>query len=323
MATIRIDLEQLQKDGLIGPDLADAIAARAVPDTRAQMFINLALILGALAVAAATIALVPNATTGLVLAIAAIGGAEAIRRLKEDESLKVLSAGLALMGTLGFAGWIGWQWRDAEEVTAPALLVTLVIGGGAAWFRSAFLAGLSVAAFGGVFGTGTGYWHASYGLFVEQPVLTIGVFGLLAAGLYLARDRVATAWRGLLTVAARTAFFLVNFAFWVGTLWGETFGPHWNPDGSQTWEAWNDSLTRVPDLAFVLAWPAVLVAVLLKAKRGGFVSMTSLVFLAIHAYTQYFERLGASPETLLLGGLSLVALAVATPRLLKVWKQAT
>ncbi len=52
---------------------------------------------------------------------------------------------------------------------------------GAVWFRSAFLAALVVLALDAVFGTGTGYWHTSYALFVEEPLITIGVFGALAA----------------------------------------------------------------------------------------------------------------------------------------------
>ena len=81
MATIRIDLQKLQADGLIGADTARLIEAHAVPDTRFGLFVNLALIMGALAVAAGAIALVPNATTGLALAILAVASAEGIRRL--------------------------------------------------------------------------------------------------------------------------------------------------------------------------------------------------------------------------------------------------
>ena len=54
-----------------------------------------------------------------------------------------------------------------------------------------------------------------------------------------------------------------------------------------------------------------------RGKRGGFLSVTATVFLAIHAYTQYFETFGAHPETLLLGGLGLVALAVLAARFLR------
>ncbi|HAE93111.1 MAG TPA: hypothetical protein DCG65_01030, partial [Hyphomonas atlantica] len=51
-------------------------------------------------------------------------------------------------------------------------------------------------------------------------------------------------------------------------------------------------------------------------RRNSFLSITSIVFLTIHGYTQYFEYLGAQPETLVLGGLVLVGLAVVGARFL-------
>lgn len=317
MATIRIDLETLQADGLVSADLARLIEARALPDGRTGLFVNLALILGALAVAAGAIALVPNATTGLLLAIAAIGSAEAVRRFGPGTSLKVMSSALALMGVLGLAGWIGWQYEDAAETTLPALLITLVLGAGAAWFRSGFLTVLSVLALGAVFGTGTGYWHACYGLFVEEPTITIGVFGALAAGLYALRERVAEAWQKLAGIAARTAFFLVNFAFWVGSLWGDDLGPDYRYAEGNDWDAWRAATPHVPEAIFSIGWPVFLIAVMLRGRNGGFLSVTATVFLAIHAYTQYFETFGAKPWTLLLGGVALVGLAVGAAKLLK------
>ena len=317
MATIRIDLQQLQAEGLIGADLARLIEARAVPDSRSGLFVNLALIMGALAVAAGTIALVPDATTGLVLAILAVAAAEATRRFAPGASLKVLSAGLALMGVLGLAGWIGWQYEDAADTTMPALLITLLLGAGALWFRSAFLMVLSVLALGAVFGTGTGYWHACYGLFVEQPTITIAVFGGLALGLYALRSRIGDAWQNLTGIAARTAFFLVNFAFWVGSLWGDDLGPDYRYGEGNDWEAWREATTHVPDAAFSIGWPLVLVAVMARSRNGGFLSVTATVFLAIHAYTQYFETFGAHPWSLVIGGVGLVGLAVGAAKLMK------
>ncbi len=317
MATIRIDLQKLQADGLIGADTARLIEAHAVPDTRFGLFVNLALIMGALAVAAGAIALVPNATTGLALAILAVASAEGIRRLAPGASLKVLAAGLALMGTLGLAGWVGWQYEDAADTTLPALLITLLLGAGALWFRSAFLMVLSVLALGAVFGTGTGYWHACYGLFVEQPTITIIVFGALALALYGLRSRIDQAWKGLTGIAARTAFFLVNFAFWVGSLWGDDLGPDYRYGEGNDWDAWRDATPHVPEAIFSIGWPVFLIAVMLRTRNGGFLSVTATVFLAIHAYTQYFETFGAHPWTLLLGGLALVGLAVGAAKLMK------
>ena len=317
MPTIRIDLQQLQAEGLIGDDLARLLETRAVPDSRSGLFVNLSLIMGALAVAAGTIALVPDATTGLILAILAIAAAEMTRRFAPGASLKVLSAGLALMGVLGLAGWIGWQYEDAADTTLPALLITLLLGAGAVWFRSAFLMVLSVLAFGAVFGTGTGYWHACYGLFVEQPIMTILVFGALTAGLYALRGRIGAMWQPLAGIAARTAFFLVNFAFWVGSLWGADLGPDYRYGEGNDWDAWRAATPHVPEAAFSIGWPLLLIAVMARSRNGGFLSVTATVFLAIHAYTQYFETFGAHPWTLVIGGIGLVGLAVGAAKLMK------
>lgn len=326
MSIIRLDLDTLVKAGRLSAEEAARLTGLALPDRRGGLIVNVLLIFGALAVSAAAIALVPNAGTGLMLAVAALAGAEGLRRFAPGEEFKVLSAGLALMGTLGLAGWVAWQYGDAPSSTQPALLITAVLTAGAFWFRSAFMAALAVVALGAVFGTGSGYWHASYALFVEEPVLTIGVFGALAAGLYAARKRVSEAWSGLVTVAARTAMFLVHFAFWVGSLWGDIIGDSgWS--GSrwadyESYEAWRKTALNVPEWPFSIGWAALALALAMLTRRGGFLSISALVFLAIHGYTQYFEVFGAEPMTLLIAGLTLVALAVATPRLLKMWKGA-
>ncbi|MFN7164431.1 MAG: hypothetical protein ACK4P2_06380 [Hyphomonas sp.] len=314
MPVIRLDLAALVKSGAVSADEAARLEGLALPDTRGGLLINVLLIFGAIAVAAAAIALVPNAGTGLVLALAALAGAEALRRLAPGDAFGVLSAGLALMGTLGLAGWVAWEFGDAPSATLPALLIAMVLAAGAVWFRSAFLAALGVLALGAVFGTGTGYWHASYALFVEEPVISIGVFGALAALFYEARRRAGAAWQMLLTVSARTAMVLVHFAFWVGSLWGDVLGDSaWNAvryEDYDAYEAWQKTAMTIPEWPFSLGWAGLAIALALLTRRGGFLSASALVFLGIHAYTQYFEVFGAEPATLLFAGLTLVGLAV-------------
>jgi len=314
MSVIRLDLAALLKAGSLTEAEAARLESLALPDKRGNLLVNVLLIFGALAVSAAAIALVPNAATGLTLALVALTGAEALRRLAPGEAFGVLSAGLALMGTLGLAGWIAWQFGDAPSATPTALLITAVLTAGAAWFRSAFLAALGVLALGAVFGTGTGYWHASYALFVEEPVITIAVFGALAALFYRARSWATEAWNMLLTVAARTAMFLVHFAFWVGSLWGDVLGDAgWNQtryNDYAAYEAWEKTAITLPEWPFSIGWAALCLALALRTRPGGFLSVSALVFLGIHAYTQYFEVLGAEPASLLFAGLTLVGLAV-------------
>ena len=311
MSIIRLDLAALQAANQITPEEAARLTALALPDRRGSLAVNLLLIFGAIAVSVAAIALVPNAATGLLLALAALAGAEGLRRLMTGESFTLLGTALALMGTLGLAGWIGWEFREAHP-TQPALLITFLLAAGAIWFRSAFLAALGVIALGAVFGSGTGYWHASYALFVEEPTLTIAVFGLLAAGLYRLRGLLPESWTSLATVAARTSLILVQFAFWVGSLWGDVLG-------GARWR-YEDAAQPVFGLApwfFAVGWATLSLTLALAARRGSFLSVSAIVFLAIHGYTQYFETFGAEPLSLLIAGLALVALALGAARLIR------
>lgn len=308
MTVIRLDLDALQAGNQLTPEEAARLATLALPGGRGSLAANLLLIFGAIAVAAATIALVPNAVTGLLLALGALAAAEAFRRLIRGESFEILATALALMGTLGLAGWVGWEFRDAPS-TQPALLITAVLVSGALWYRSAFLAALAVLTLGAVFGTGTGYWHASYALFVEEPLITLAVFGALAAGLYHLRGQLGEGWQPLATAGARTGLILVHFAFWVGSLWGDHIG--------DSWTGYDADAGRIYPWVFSIGWAATSLALAILAKRGGFLSVSAVVFLAIHGYTQYFETFGAEPASLLVAGLVLVALAVIVSKVLR------
>ena len=289
MHIIRLDLESLIQQGQISPQEAARLKGFALPDQKVSLLINLLLIFGALSVAAGTIALVPNPATGLFLALAALGGAEILRRIDVDASLKVLGAGLTLMGALGLAGWIGWEFRESAVSLYPTLAVAGVLGAAAIWFRSPFLVAPAVLALGATLGSGTGYWHASYGIFVEEPTLTILMFGAATGGFYVMRGKVVEAYEGLATIADE----------WAAR------------------EDWQAQAIDIPDQVFTLGWAAFLIAMIVKARRGGFLSTLSIVFLSIHFYTQYFELLGANPGSLVVGGVILVGLAVGGTRLFR------
>ncbi len=65
MSIIRLDLGALVKAGSLSAEEAARLAGLALPDRRGGLLVNVLLIFGALAVAAAAIALVPDAGTGL------------------------------------------------------------------------------------------------------------------------------------------------------------------------------------------------------------------------------------------------------------------
>src|ERR1700730_12463078 len=69
----------------------------------------------------------------------------------------------------------------------------------------------------------------------------------------------------------------------------------------------------VPPMAFIVGWAVALVAVAAWAVKAGrrWVVNLAAVFGTIHFYTQWFERLGATPGSGLIGGVLVVCLAVA------------
>jgi hypothetical protein len=69
----------------------------------------------------------------------------------------------------------------------------------------------------------------------------------------------------------------------------------------------------IPAYAFSIAWALALIGAgfwAVQANRRWLVNVAA-AFGAIHFYTQWFERLGATPLSVLLGGLVMLAIAVA------------
>jgi hypothetical protein len=169
----------------------------------------------------------------------------------------------------------------------------------------------------GALGSTTGYMHAVYMLTVNEPSITIVFFALLAGAAYLISRRVGQAYEGLAIVFARVSLILVNFGFWIGSLWGDYPGESWvRGEGYRFWsdrEVWRDAHLHVPETVFIIGWAIVIVAVGGWAARTNrrWVVTTAAVFGAIEFYTQWFERLGAEPWAIIVGGLTIVAFAVA------------
>ena len=69
----------------------------------------------------------------------------------------------------------------------------------------------------------------------------------------------------------------------------------------------------MPQIAFIVGWAVVIAAVGAWAARANrrWVVTTAAAFGAIEFYTQWFERLGAEPWAIIIGGLTVVAFAIA------------
>ena len=77
-------------------------------------------------------------------------------------------------------------------------------------------------------------------------------------------------------------------------------------------EAWRAAHLHIPEIAFIVGWAVVIVAIGAWAARANrrWVFTTAVVFGAIEFYTQWFERLGAEPWAIIVAGLTLVGFAI-------------
>ena len=103
----------------------------------------------------------------------------------------------------------------------------------------------------------------------------------------------------------------------VAALWGDYPGETWaQGEDYRLWsdrEAWRAAHLHVPEIAFIVGWAIVIIAVGAWAARTNrrWVVTTAAVFGAIEFYTQWFERLGAEPWAIIVAGLTIVGFAIA------------
>ena len=211
---VTLDLTRLLHEGKISQDEFDRFSLYAKTDTGTLAF-NLLIGLGVVAVGGAALALIPTPWTGIVIGALLMGfGLVILVRLP---GWTLLANICILVAALMFGGGL----LILMEGSLPALL------GVAALFmlcgvlaRSGLLVGLSLLGVAAAVGSGTSYWHASYGLSVDQPALTILVFSGVALLAYVASLRLRPDLERLAVIAARTSVLFVNIGFWVGSLWG-------------------------------------------------------------------------------------------------------
>jgi iron complex transport system permease protein len=64
--------------------------------------------------------------------------------------------------------------------------------------------------------------YMSYFLLTEQPGTTIFVYAILSAGVYFFSKKLESQYERLAIIFSRASLVLMNFGFWVGSLWGDT-----------------------------------------------------------------------------------------------------
>ena len=286
---ITLDLTELVERGQLTAVEADRLKGLAAKDS-GTLGSNIFFGFGAVAVALGVGVMLPSPQTAILLGIIFFGLGFSLR-IGGQERWALLSQISMTIGALAVTGGVWLLSLGAIEVL---LALTLALAGAAVLARSGLLATLSVLTLASALGSGTGYLFATYGVWVTRPALTIVVLAALTLGLYLVSLRVPAAYERLALIGARTAILLMNVAFLVGSLFGDT---QWHLDRT----------------VFTVGWAVALIAVAIWAVRANrrWVVNTAAVFGALHFYTQWFEALGLSPVSVLGGGVLLIAFGLA------------
>jgi len=294
---VTLDLDRLLQEGQITPEEHARFSELASRDT-ASLALNILVAFGVVAVAGGALALLKSAEASIALgAVAGIAGIVLDRM--EAERWRPLAIILLLIGALMFGGGVV---ALTEGSVVGFSLLCVAFGVSAVLANSGLLVSLSALALLAASGGATGYSHAAYWLGIEQPLLTIVLFsvlGFFAYALVLPPDR-----ERLATIFSRTCLFIVNFGFWIGSLWGD---PLWNR--SEAYSRYSDVMIEA--WVFAVAWAIGLVAIGIWGARTNrrWVVNLAAIFGAIHFYTQYFETLDASAGSVL--GAGVVALGIA------------
>jgi len=298
---VTLDLDKLLREGQITQEEYERLKRLSSEDT-ASLALNILIAFGVISVAGATLALLPSApsaiTLGLVLA--ALGVYLGLAFAKRWSMLGTI---LLLIGALMTGGAI---LAFTEGSLEGFLIVTALYVVAAVIARSGLLAALSALSLSAVAGAWTAYGQAMYLVAIEQPTGTIVLFGTLSIAAYLTSLRLPPDYARLALIFSRTSLFLVNLGFWIGSLWGDTLS---KPSRDFFWSAPRKPL--IPDWVFAVGWAVGLIAVGVWAARRNkrWVVNLAATFAVIHFYTQWFERLGASPATILIAGLVTIGIA--------------
>lgn len=289
---VTIDLDKLLEEGKISQAEYDKFTQFSARGTAALAF-NILIGFGVIAVSGATLALLPTPTTAIALGLVICAAGVALVYARHEQWM-VLANICVVVGALLFGGGII---KAGEGSVGSFLLVAAAFAGAGVLARSWLLTVLAVLALSSCLGARTGYLHATYFLGIQEPTLTVLLFTIFSIGTYQLSKRLATDYQGIAIAASRTGVFLVNFGFWIGSLWG---------DRKQGGEI------VIADWVFAGLWAIALIAAGVwawKRNRRWLVNVVA-VFGGIHFYTQWFERLGASAETVLIAGLLALGFAI-------------
>ena len=304
---ITLDLSKLLEEGKLTPEDVERLKVLAARDT-GSLAINILVGFGVVAVSAGAVALVPSPLTALFLGLGVfvVGLGFTLHR---DERWGLLAQICLVVGALLFCGGV---LALGDGALGAMLIVTAALAVAAIVARSGLLMAAAVLALGACLGAKAGYWHATYALAIYEPALTIVLFSALALATYFVSKRLPSEYERLALIAARTSVFMVNFGFWIGSLWGDNLRlirSIIHNDPSILIAGTGPDI--ISPFMFAAGWAIMLLAAALWGMRANrrWVVNVAAVFGAIHLYTQWFDRLGPGPLAFIVGGLLMLAFA--------------
>jgi hypothetical protein len=304
---ITLDVSKLVEEGELTREEAAKLTALAAHET-GSLGVNILIGFGVVAIAAGAVALMPTPLTavGIGLVLFATSCAIMLNGVQQWLLLGQICVGI---GALMFGGGVI---AIGDGSLASMLIVMVAFALGAVTARSSLLMALAVLAASACLGAHTGYSHAMYSLAIFEPTLTLLLFAALALIAYHASYSLAADYERLAITAARVSLLLVNFGFWIGSLWGDPLILLRSlnaKDASSTFI----TKTVIPASVFSIFWAMVLLGAgiwAVQVNRRWLLNLVA-IFAGIHFYTQWFERLGATPLSVLFGGLVMLVSAFA------------
>jgi iron complex transport system permease protein len=299
---VTLDLTKLLEDGKITRAEFDKLSALSAQGTGSAAF-NILIGFGVIAVAGGSLALVPTPVAAIAIGalVAAVGLGLMLAR---SEQWGLLADICILAGALLLAGGIVVLGNGSAAAYA---LVTVLFAAAGIAIGSGLLMACAVLALASCIGARTGYMHATYFLGVQEPALTVVIFSLLALAAYHVSKTLSADYERLAIVVARTSIFMVNFGFWIGSLWGDrlTWLVAARPPGEGRGAV-------ILDWHFAVLWALALIGAAIWAAKNNrrWVVNIAAVFGAIHFYTQWFEHLGASPVSVVIAGVLALGIAL-------------
>lgn len=286
---------------------------------RLRLVANAAAVIGATLAIGALAALLFEGQTqrvglGTALGLPAVMLGLAMRR-SAPEALSLLGgwilllgAGVHIAGVLTTESELGLEWLALHYAGIVAIACGIFLD-------VRFVTAIAIVPLAAALSARTFYSHAEYGVAIYEATLTVAQMSLIALLALLASRRFSERIARHTRTLGQLALIWTNMAFWVGSLWGDVVGAHlWGPRWGRT--AINEFEAHalvIPADAFAAIWAIGIIAVgawgALTGRRA--VLNIAVTFGAIHFYTQYFERLKATPQVFIIAGVIAILAAWA------------